>query len=111
MNVSVALAGIALLAAITALSGRKLPGTLLECVQQGDAALAAERWSGAVEEASPAALRDCDIIVDALFGAGLDRDGLAALLCAIRQEMCERIDGRPQHEIARRRTTDRGRRW
>jgi ADP-dependent NAD(P)H-hydrate dehydratase / NAD(P)H-hydrate epimerase len=41
---------------------------------KGDAALAAERWSGAVEEASPAALSDCDIIIDALFGAGLDRD-------------------------------------
>ena len=41
---------------------------------KGDAALAAERWSGTVEEASPAALSDCDIIVDALFGAGLDRD-------------------------------------
>ena len=41
---------------------------------KGDAALAAEGWSGAVEKASPAALSDCDIIVDALFGAGLDRD-------------------------------------
>ncbi len=30
----------------------------------------AGRWKGA----SPAALADCDIIVDALFGAGLDRD-------------------------------------
>ena len=41
---------------------------------KGDAALAAERWSGAVERASPAALTDCDIIIDALFGAGLDRN-------------------------------------
>jgi hydroxyethylthiazole kinase-like uncharacterized protein yjeF len=41
---------------------------------KGDAALAAKRWDGTVEEASPAALTDCDIIVDALFGAGLDRD-------------------------------------
>lgn len=41
---------------------------------KGDAALAAGRWSGPVEEAAPAALTDCDIIVDALFGAGLDRD-------------------------------------
>jgi hydroxyethylthiazole kinase-like uncharacterized protein yjeF len=40
---------------------------------KGDAALAAERWGEAVEEVSPAALADCDIIIDALFGAGLDR--------------------------------------
>ena len=39
----------------------------------GDAARAAERWSGSVEEASPGLLSDCDLIVDALFGAGLDR--------------------------------------
>jgi len=41
---------------------------------QGDAAQAAKRWTGAVEEASPAAVNDCDIIVDALYGAGLTRD-------------------------------------
>ena len=41
---------------------------------KGDAALAAERWTGPAEEASPAALSDCDLIIDALFGAGLDRD-------------------------------------
>ena len=39
----------------------------------GDAALAAKRWHGTVAAASPAALKDCDLIVDALFGAGLDR--------------------------------------
>ena len=40
---------------------------------KGDAAAAASRWTGAVEPASPAMLDDRDIIVDALFGAGLDR--------------------------------------
>jgi ADP-dependent NAD(P)H-hydrate dehydratase / NAD(P)H-hydrate epimerase len=40
---------------------------------KGDAARAAERWNGPVEPAAPEALTDCDVIVDALFGAGLDR--------------------------------------
>src|SRR5262245_43847075 len=40
---------------------------------KGDAAWAAQRWSGAVEQASPAALTEVDIVIDALFGAGLDR--------------------------------------
>ncbi len=40
---------------------------------KGDAARAAERWSGPIDAASPAALVDCDLIIDALFGAGLDR--------------------------------------
>ena len=41
---------------------------------KGDAALAAKRWSGKVEQASPTSLANCDIVIDALFGAGLDRD-------------------------------------
>ncbi len=40
---------------------------------KGDAALAASRWQGAVDPASPRALAGADVIVDALFGAGLDR--------------------------------------
>jgi ADP-dependent NAD(P)H-hydrate dehydratase / NAD(P)H-hydrate epimerase len=41
---------------------------------KGDAAVAAARWRGAIEEASPAALAGGDVIIDALFGAGLRRD-------------------------------------
>ncbi len=41
---------------------------------KGDAAVAAERWRGPVEDAKPAAVGDCDIVIDALFGAGLDRE-------------------------------------
>jgi hydroxyethylthiazole kinase-like uncharacterized protein yjeF len=40
---------------------------------KGDAALAASRWQGAVDPAGPPALAGADVIVDALFGAGLDR--------------------------------------
>jgi hydroxyethylthiazole kinase-like uncharacterized protein yjeF len=46
---------------------------------KGDAALAAGRWSGPTEQASPDAIKGQHVIVDALFGAGLDREveGLA----------------------------------
>ena len=40
---------------------------------RGDAALAAGRWTGPTEAASPSAISDDDVVVDALFGAGLDR--------------------------------------
>ena len=40
---------------------------------RGDAAAAAARWQGAVEAATPISLGGADAIVDALFGAGLDR--------------------------------------
>ena len=42
--------------------------------RKGDAHLAAQRWTGSVKDASPKSIADCDLIVDALFGAGLDRD-------------------------------------
>src|SRR5580704_8230739 len=50
------------------------PGAL-----KGDAALAAKKWNGAVAPAEPGVVNSADIIVDALFGAGLDRpvEGLA----------------------------------
>ncbi len=46
---------------------------------KGDAAVNAELWKGEVEALSPAALDDDPLVVDALFGAGLDRslDGSA----------------------------------
>lgn len=40
---------------------------------KGDAALVANRWNGPTTPASPAELAGADAIVDALFGAGLDR--------------------------------------
>ncbi|MEQ8193551.1 MAG: NAD(P)H-hydrate epimerase, partial [Rhodospirillales bacterium] len=40
---------------------------------KGDAAANAERWTGSVEKLGLAALDDCALVVDALFGAGLTR--------------------------------------
>lgn len=40
----------------------------------GDAALATARWHGASEAFDPAAVANCDLLIDALFGAGLARD-------------------------------------
>lgn len=46
---------------------------------RGDAALAAQKWNGSVEAADPARLDGAAVLIDALFGAGLDRpiEGLA----------------------------------
>ncbi|TCK28703.1 hydroxyethylthiazole kinase-like uncharacterized protein yjeF/hydroxyethylthiazole kinase-like uncharacterized protein yjeF [Ancylobacter aquaticus] len=41
---------------------------------RGDAALMAAKWTGPVEPAEGAALEAVDLIIDALFGAGLARD-------------------------------------
>jgi hydroxyethylthiazole kinase-like uncharacterized protein yjeF len=40
---------------------------------KGEAALAARRWSGPLETASPVGLAGAGVLIDALFGAGLDR--------------------------------------
>jgi hydroxyethylthiazole kinase-like uncharacterized protein yjeF len=40
---------------------------------KGDAAEAAKSWQGTIEPADPGRLAGADVIVDALFGAGLDR--------------------------------------
>jgi hydroxyethylthiazole kinase-like uncharacterized protein yjeF len=40
---------------------------------KGDAATAARRWTGPVEAATPPAIAGSAVLIDALFGAGLDR--------------------------------------
>jgi ADP-dependent NAD(P)H-hydrate dehydratase / NAD(P)H-hydrate epimerase len=40
---------------------------------KGDAALAAKSWKGPVEPAQAQGIADADVVIDALFGAGLDR--------------------------------------
>ncbi len=53
---------------------------------QGDARHHRDRWTGPVEPLTPAVWADADLIVDALFGSGLNRPlapELAALLAAI----------------------------
>jgi hydroxyethylthiazole kinase-like uncharacterized protein yjeF len=45
---------------------------------KGDAAMAAQRWGGTTVAAAPGELAEAGLVIDALFGAGLDRpvDGL-----------------------------------
>lgn len=49
---------------------------------KGDAAQAAEAWTGPVRSADAGAIPACDLVIDALFGAGLarDLDGVARAL-------------------------------
>src|SRR4051812_32403438 len=61
---------------------------------KGDAARAAQRWSGSTEPGSPQAVEGADLIIDALFGAGLDRpvDGLPrAMIEAMNESAAEII--------------------
>jgi NAD(P)H-hydrate epimerase len=54
----------------------------------GDARLNCERWSGPVEPLQPAILEGAAVVVDALFGSGLNRPldpAVAALLAAVAQ--------------------------
>jgi hydroxyethylthiazole kinase-like uncharacterized protein yjeF len=58
---------------------------------KGDAAVAAQRWKGPSAAAAPAALMPADVVIDALFGAGLDRpvEGLArAMIEAMNAAPC-----------------------
>lgn len=50
----------------------------------GDAALAAGNWTGPVDKLTPVIIESASLIVDAMFGAGLDRpiEGTAALVIA-----------------------------
>jgi ADP-dependent NAD(P)H-hydrate dehydratase / NAD(P)H-hydrate epimerase len=55
---------------------------------RGDAAIAAKLWDGLTAPADPNALAPADVIIDALFGAGLDRpvEGVArAMIAAINE--------------------------
>jgi NAD(P)H-hydrate epimerase len=51
---------------------------------RGDAAEMARQWGEAIEPLTPASIADADLIIDALFGAGLTRplDGVAAEVVA-----------------------------
>jgi hydroxyethylthiazole kinase-like uncharacterized protein yjeF len=55
---------------------------------KGDAAFFADLWNGPIEAARPDGLRGAAVIVDALLGAGLDRDVDGAL-----REIIEAING------------------
>jgi hydroxyethylthiazole kinase-like uncharacterized protein yjeF len=61
----------------------------------GDAALAANKWTGPTAAADPAALGGAQVVIDALFGAGLDRpvEGLA-------RAMIESMNAQPAPVVA-----------
>lgn len=60
---------------------------------RGDAALARDRWTGPEIEADPGALPEATLIIDALFGAGLDREiaGQPADLVAAMNQSAARV--------------------
>ncbi|MGH6768762.1 MAG: NAD(P)H-hydrate dehydratase [Xanthobacteraceae bacterium] len=60
---------------------------------KGNAALAARTWRGTSEPPDPDAFASADVIVDALFGAGLDRpvEGPARMLIAAMNAACAPI--------------------
>ncbi|MBE90790.1 MAG: bifunctional ADP-dependent NAD(P)H-hydrate dehydratase/NAD(P)H-hydrate epimerase [Rhodospirillaceae bacterium] len=62
---------------------------------KGDAKIHAARWDGVISDLSPAILDGAELVVDALFGAGLSRplDGAAKeVIAAIRSETCVAVD-------------------
>jgi NAD(P)H-hydrate epimerase len=58
---------------------------------KGDAALAAQAWQGACETADPASLGNEGIVVDALFGAGLDRPLAGTALALVERLAASRL--------------------
>jgi len=62
---------------------------------KGDAALAAKRWRGPVAAATPGALDGADLVIDALFGAGLDRPVAGAA-----RAMIEAMNAQPASVVA-----------
>jgi NAD(P)H-hydrate epimerase len=59
---------------------------------KGDAALHAGRWTGPVEPLAPAVLDDAELVVDALFGAGLARPLDGAALAMVEAVNARRLD-------------------
>ena len=70
----------------------------------GDAAAMAARWGGDIEALTPATLDGADLIIDALFGAGLSRplDGVAAEVVGRHQRIGQAGAGGRRAEWARR---------
>jgi len=57
---------------------------------KGDAKINANRWNGDINPLSPAVLNNTELVVDALFGAGLARD-----ICGPAREVIEALGDRP----------------
>jgi ADP-dependent NAD(P)H-hydrate dehydratase / NAD(P)H-hydrate epimerase len=62
---------------------------------KGDAARAAQKWNGSIGAASPAALQGAQVVIDALFGAGLDRP-----VAGLSHSMIEAMNAQPAPIIA-----------
>ncbi len=56
----------------------------------GDAKINANRWNGDINPLSPAVLNNTELVVDALFGAGLARD-----ICGSARDVIEALGDRP----------------
>lgn len=62
---------------------------------KGDAALAAKKWNGSIAAGEPGGLNGPDVVIDALFGAGLDRP-VEGAACA----MIEAMNAQPAPIVA-----------